>query len=97
MVAEILQEYIFVFNTFLSKKLYIFIFNQKKNFFCKNFGIQRKYIFIQSKYTVFKKLLFSNRFFFRVKKHVSIQLKKNVFNEIFYSVIIGSQIWSSIC
>ena len=29
MVAEMLQKYIFMFNIFLSKKLCIFIFNQK--------------------------------------------------------------------
>ena len=32
MVAETLQKYVFIFNTFLSKKLYIFIFNQKNIF-----------------------------------------------------------------
>ena len=51
MVAEMLQKYFFIFNVFLSKKLYIFIFNEKNIFLlCKDFAIQRKYIYIQSKY-----------------------------------------------
>ena len=50
MVAEMLQKYIFTFNTFLSKKLYIFIFNEKKILRSKNFVIQRKCFYIQSKY-----------------------------------------------
>ena len=32
MVVEMLQKYIFIFNIFLSKKPYVFIFNQKNIF-----------------------------------------------------------------
>ena len=48
MVAEMLQEYIFISNILLTKKLY----SIKKIFlFFKKFDIQRKYIYTQSKYT----------------------------------------------
>ena len=87
MVAEMLQKYIFIFNIFLSKKPYIFIFNQKIFFFRKNFVIQRKYIYIQLKYIH----LFSH------KKYIFIQSKKMSSMKYFYSMIFSSQIWSSIC
>ena len=84
MVVEILQKYIFIFNILLSKKLYIFIFNQKIFLFCKNFVIQRKYIYL---YLIKIYLSLKNDFiqtdFFPYKKHIFIQLKQNVFNEIF--------------
>ena len=32
MLAEMLQKYLFIFNVFLSKKLYIFTFNEKNIF-----------------------------------------------------------------
>ena len=51
MVAGMLQKYIFIFNIFLFKKPHMFVFNQKIFFFCKNFVIQKIYIYIQSKYT----------------------------------------------
>ena len=48
MVAEMLQKHIFIFNIFLSKKLYIYIYiyiyiylhSIKKIMFCKNFVVQ---------------------------------------------------------
>ena len=39
---------------FLSRQLYIFIFNEKIFLLSKNFVIQRKYIYIQSKYTAYR-------------------------------------------
>ena len=52
MVAEMLQKYIFIFNIFYLKYIYIQSKKKKKKkFCCKNFVIQRKYIYIQSKYT----------------------------------------------
>ena len=51
MVAEMLQKHIFIFNIFLSKN-YVYFYSIKKIFLlCKNFVIQRKYIYTQSKYT----------------------------------------------
>ena len=51
MVAEMLQKHIFIFNNFLSKN-YVYLYSIKKIFLlCKNFVIQRKYIYTQSKYT----------------------------------------------
>ena len=46
MVAEMLQKHIFIFNVFLSKKPYIFIFNQKNIL-----PFKENIIYIQSKYT----------------------------------------------
>ena len=80
MVAEMLQKYTFIFNIFLSKKLYISILSQKNIFVSKNFVIQRKYIYIQSKYI--KKMLF-NWIFFHINNISLFSEKKNVFNEIF--------------
>ena len=52
MVAEMLQKYIFIFNIFCYLKNYTYFYSIKKIFLlCKNFVIQRKYIYIQSKYT----------------------------------------------
>ena len=42
MVVEMLQKYIFIFNIFLSKNLYLFIFNGKLFLLSKHFVIQRK-------------------------------------------------------
>ena len=52
MVAGILNT--FWYSIFLSRQLYIFIFNEKIFLLSKNFVIQRKYIYIQSKYTAYR-------------------------------------------
>ena len=69
-----LQKYIFIFNIFLSEKL--FIFNQNILVF-KNFYFQTD--------------------FFSYKKYIFIQSKKMRSMKFFYSMIFGTQIWSSIC
>ena len=94
-VAEMLQKYTFIFNIFLSKKLYISILSQKNIFVSKNFVIQRKYIYIQSKYI--KKILF-NWFFFHIN-NISLfsEKKKCVQWNFFIQWVFVSQIWSSIC
>ena len=82
-VAEMLQKYTFIFTIFLSKKLYISIFSQKNIFVCKNFDIQRKYIYIQSKYI--KKMLF-NWIFFHINNISLFSEKKMCSMKFFYSM-----------
>ena len=48
--------------------------------FCKNFVIQRKYIYIQSKYIVFKNFYFLPGVFYI--KNICL-LNQNAFNKIF--------------
>ena len=89
MVAEMSQKCIFIFNIFLSKKPYIFIFNQK------NVRILpfKENIFIFNQNTlVFKKMLIFKWFFFRIK-NIFIQSRKKMCSmKYFYSLIFGSQI-----
>ena len=64
MVAGMLPKYIFTFNIFLSKKPYIFIFNQKKYFsFARILSFKENLFIFNQNILVFKKILNSNRFF----------------------------------
>ena len=92
MVAEMLRKYIFMFNIFLSKKLCIFIFNQKIIFVLYGSVILTKYIYIQSKHTyihlyipiyTYICILIFSLFIFRIKNRSLFNRKKNVSNEIF--------------
>ena len=67
MVAEMLQKYTFTSNTLLSKKLYIFIFNENKYIF-----VYKNYIYLKIKENMFifnqnifvlKTILFPSAFF----------------------------------
>ena len=56
------------------------------------------YIFIfNQNIFVFKKFLYSNGLFFRIKNIYLFNQKKICSMKYFYSMIFGSQIWSSIC
>ena len=76
MVAEMLQKYFFIFNVFL-KKLYIFIFNEKKMLYFK------ENIFVFNKNIFALKNFYFHPGFFYIKIYIFIQSKINVFNEIF--------------
>ena len=83
MVAEMLQKYIFIVNYFLSKNIYIYSYSIKKT-------VQRKYIYIQSKYICFK-ISYLNPVYFSCK-NIHLYSVKNTFNEIFYSIVFSSQV-----
>ena len=99
MVAEMLQKYTFTFNTLLSKKLYIFIFNENKYIF-----VYKNYIYLKIKENMFifnqnifvLKTIFISIRLFSYKKYIFIQSKENGFIEIFYLTILGSQICSGL-
>ena len=84
MVAEMLQKHIFVFTDFLSKKLYIFIFNEKKKFFCHvNMLSFKENIFIFNQNVFVFKIFYFHPGFFHIKKNIFIQSKINALNEFF--------------
>ena len=60
MVAEMLQKYILIFNIFLSKKLYIFLFNQKKFCLVRISSFKENMFIFNQNILLFKKFLYAN-------------------------------------
>ena len=93
---------IFFFCKNFSFKENIFIFNQNIFIFNQNIFISNQNIFIfnQNIFIFTQNIFISNQnifIFFSYKKYIFIQSKKMCLMKYFYSMIIGSQIWSSIC
>ena len=79
----------FLYSIFFLSKNYTYFYSIKKIFlFCKNFVIQRKYSYIQSTYACNQ--TYENIYFYSIKKKICLM-------KFFYSMIFGSQIWSSLC
>ena len=81
---------------FYLKTIYIYI-QSKKYFCCVRILSFKENIFILNQNI----LLFKNSYiqpeFFSYKKYIFIHAKKMCSMKLFYSMIFGSQIWSSIC
>ena len=84
----------FLHSIFFYLKNHIFIFNQKYIyffvrilsfifFFVRILSFKENIFIFNQSILMFKNLLYSNGFFFRIKIFFLIQLKKNVFDEIF--------------
>ena len=76
MVAEMLQKYIFIFNIFLSKKLCIFLFNQKNIFVLEEFCHSKKTYLHSVKIYFYLRNFCIQTGFFRMKIYIFIQSKK---------------------
>ena len=83
MVAEMLQKCFFIFNVFLSKKLYIFTFNEKKNVCYVRILSFKENIFMFSQNILLHLKFFISFRGFLCKKYIFIQSKINALNEIF--------------
>ena len=81
---------------FYLKTIYIYI-QSKKYFCCVRILSFKENIFVLNQNI----LLFKNSYiqpeFFSYKKYIFIHTKKMCSMKLFYSMIFGSQIWSSIC
>ena len=92
-VAKIL----FYIQCFLSKKLFIFIFNGKKYFcYVKILSFKENIFIFNQNVFVFKNCYFHPGFFY-IKNICLFNQKLMRSMKFFYSMIFGSQIWSSIC
>ena len=98
-----IYRFAFYIQWFFYIKNHIYLYSIEKIFFlCKNFVIQRKYIFMFNKNIFIFNYFYFHQIFVHIKNISLFNEKKHIYRKrfkrsmkLFYSMIFGSQVWSS--